>query len=88
MDDQEITTGFLFHIHGQFQQACSAAALAGWLLSQKDGATGGEFSVNPLVLVVHRLERAREGVDSVGLVDRRDCDERKELLESEQWLAL
>jgi hypothetical protein len=27
-------------------------------------------------------------VDSVGLGDRRGCDECKELLESEQWLAL
>jgi hypothetical protein len=65
MDDQEITTGFLLHIHGQFQQACSAAALAGWLLCEKDGATGGDFSVNPLVPVVHRLERARAGHVSI-----------------------
>jgi hypothetical protein len=28
------------------------------------------------------------GVDSVGLGDRRGCDECKELLESEQWFAL
>jgi hypothetical protein len=30
----------------------------------------------------------QEVVDSVGLGDRRGCDECKELLESEQWLAL
>jgi hypothetical protein len=27
-------------------------------------------------------------VDSIGLGDRRGCDECKELLESEQWLAI
>jgi hypothetical protein len=27
-------------------------------------------------------------VDAVGLGDRRGCDERQELLEIEQWLAL
>jgi hypothetical protein len=34
------------------------------------------------------LQEQRDGVNSVGLGDRRGCDEGEELLESEQWLAL
>jgi hypothetical protein len=36
----------------------------------------------------HSIATLSVSVDSVGLGDRRGCDECKELLESEQWLAL
>jgi hypothetical protein len=39
-------------------------------------------------LIKHRPIGMMVGVDSVGLGDRRGCDECKELLEREQWLAL
>jgi hypothetical protein len=38
--------------------------------------------------IARDLSSRSRGVDSVGLGDRRGCDECKELLESEQWLAL
>jgi hypothetical protein len=43
--------------------------------------------VPPSDLNVH-FDYPLDSVDSVGLGDRRGCDECKELLESEQWLAL
>jgi hypothetical protein len=47
---------------------------------------GNTVSVTRHEILDERL--CRGNVDSVGLGDRRGCEERKELLESEQWLAL
>jgi hypothetical protein len=51
-----------------------------------------DAAVNPVVGASNNTIAAAglscTSVDSVGLGDRRGCDECKELLESEQWLAL
>jgi hypothetical protein len=57
----------------------------GWVPALSTGAENAQLVPIPLRGEVLPLCRP---VDSVGLGDRRGCDECKELLESEQWLAL
>jgi hypothetical protein len=70
-----------------FTKATVSRKEARWL------ETLGNFGIFPINLKAGKVHvlgdiLSRAPVDSVGLGDRRGCDECKELLESEQWLAL